>query len=69
MSITRTIRIICSKEHEETISKAITDYNFYIRERYYRGIIILVVDIPKYGTSKKVKQLLNLQDELLKISK
>lgn len=69
MSLTKTIRIICTMEHEETMSKAISDYNFYIRERYYRGIVILVVDIPKYGTSKKVKQLLDLQDKLLEISK
>ncbi len=67
MRLKKTIRIVCAQEHESQISKTINNYGFYIRRRYYRGLVILVVDVPKYGASIKIKKLLDLQDNFLKL--
>ena len=65
MSHTKTIRIICFKEHEKIMLNTIYHYNFSILERYDRRMITFVIQLPKHGSSVQENVLLDLQDELL----
>lgn len=62
------IRIICAKENEAKIFKLIKKLDFSIQNRYDRGIIILELELPEHYNSNNLKELLDLQDNLLGLS-
>lgn len=62
------IRIICTKKDEEEIMELIQKFNFHVKNRYDRGIIILELSLPYNYNPDKLQRLLELQDNLLGLS-